>query len=220
VYGHSRAHHDQSGQEERAGRRETPCSSAGAATVESAKNAGTYIDPARARVTVGEWAEKWLAGQAHLKPLSYERSAGILRTYVVPTWGTVRLAQVAHADVQAWVTTLSAIRSPATVRKVHRTLSLILDLAVRDGRLGRNVAEKINLPRPVRKEQRHLTISQVEHLAHECGYPSNASKHRSYAGHAHEPYRLAVLFLAYTGVRFGEMAALRGGEWTSIGDAS
>jgi integrase len=179
------------------------------ASVESAKNTGTYIDPARARLTVGEWAEKWLAGQAHLKPSSYERSAGIVRTYIVPKWGTVRLSHVSHGDVQAWVTTLSATRSPATVRKIHRTLSLILDLAVRDGRLGRNVAEKINLPRPVRKEQRHLTISQVEHLARECGYPSEPSKHRSYAERGHEPYRLAVLFLAYTGVRFGEMAALR-----------
>ena len=182
------------------------------ATVESAKNAGTYIDPARARLTVGEWAEKWLSGQAHLKPSSYERAAGIVRAYVVPTWGQVRLSEVSHADVQAWVTTLSATRSPSTVRKIHRTLSLILDLAVRDGRLGRNVAEKINLPRPVRKEQRHLTISQVEQLARECGYPSNVSKHRSYAERAHEPYRLAVLFLAYTGVRFGEMAALRAGR--------
>ena len=74
------------------------------------------------------------------------------------------------------MTTLSATRSPATVRKVHRMLSLILDLAVRDGRLGRNVAEKINLPRPVRNEQRHLTITQVEALAHECGYPSNVQQ--------------------------------------------
>jgi integrase len=59
---------------------------------------------------------------------------------------------------------------------------------------------------------RHLTISQVEHLARECGYPSNPSKHRSYAERAREPYWLAVLFLAYTGVRFGEMAALRAGR--------
>ena len=104
---------------------------------------------------MGEWAEKWLAGQA------------------------ARLSQVSHADVQAWVTTQSASRSPSTVRKIHWTLSLILDLAVRDGRLGRNVAEKINLTRPVRKEQRHLTISKVEQLARECGYPSNVCKHRS-----------------------------------------
>src|SRR3954453_1961304 len=47
-----------------------------AAAVETAKNNGTFLDPARGRVTVGEWAEKWLAGQAHLKPSSYERAAG------------------------------------------------------------------------------------------------------------------------------------------------
>jgi integrase len=143
------------------------------ATVETAKNNGTFLDPAR---------------------------------------GRVRLAQVSHAEVQDWVSTLSATRSPATVRKIHRTLSLILDLAVRDGRLAGNVAERINLPRPVRPEQRHLTIAQVERLARECGYPSSASKHRPHGERAHEPYQLAVLFLAYTGVRFGEMAALRAGR--------
>jgi integrase len=182
------------------------------ASVESTKNAGTYIDPALSRITVGEWADLWLAGQAHLKPSSYERYAGILREHIKPGWAKVRLENVSHADVQAWVTGLAVTRSPSTVRKVHRTLSLILDLAVRDGRLGRNVAEKINLPRPVRHEQRHLSISQVEALARECGYPSNASKHRSIAERAYEPYRLVVLFLAYTGVRFGEMAALRAGR--------
>jgi hypothetical protein len=52
------------------------------ANVEAAKDAGTYVDPARARLTVGEWAEKWLAGQSHLKPSSYERAAGIVRTYI------------------------------------------------------------------------------------------------------------------------------------------
>jgi hypothetical protein len=102
------------------------------ANVEAAKNAGTYVDPVRARLTVGEWAEKWLAGQAHLKPSSYERAAGIVRTYIVPTWGAVRLSQVSHAEVQAWVTRLSANRSPSTVRKIHRTLSLILDISVLD----------------------------------------------------------------------------------------
>lgn len=80
----------------------------------------------------------------------------------------------------------------------------MLDLAVRDGRLPRNVAERINLPRPVRVEQRFLTIAQVEALAIECGHPSTNSKHRRLVDRDYEPYRLAVLFLAYTGVRFGE----------------
>jgi hypothetical protein len=45
---------------------------------------------------------------------------------------------VSHSDAQAWVTLLSRSRSPATVRKVHRVLSLILAEAVKDGRLARN----------------------------------------------------------------------------------
>ena len=179
---------------------------------ESAKNVGSFVDPALARITVGEWADIWLAGQAHLKATTHERYAGILREHIVPTWGRVWLANVGHADVQTWVTTLAARRSPATVRKVHRVLSLILDLAVKDGRLARNVAEKINLPRPVRADQRYLTIVQVEELANECGYPTTFSKHRPYAERDCETYRLVVLFLAYTGARFGEMAALKVGR--------
>ena len=61
----------------------------------------------------------------------------------------------------------------------------------------------------MRQEQRFLTIAQVEALANECGHPSSNSKHRPLADRHYEPYRLAVLFLAFTGVRFGEMAALR-----------
>jgi hypothetical protein len=61
----------------------------------------------------------------------------------------VRLANVSHADVQAWVSDLATPpRSPSTVRKIHRVLSLILDLAVCDGRPSRNIAEKIDLLRP------------------------------------------------------------------------
>jgi len=182
------------------------------AELESREHVSLRSASRSAAVTVGEWAEIWLAGQAHLKPSTLERYAGVVRTHVVPAWGTVRLDRVTHADVQAWVAILARGRSPSTVRKAHRVLSLMLDLAVRDGRLPRNVAERINLPRPVRGEQRFLTIAQVEALANECGHPSTYSKHRRLVDRHYEPYRLAVLFLAYTGVRFGEMAALRVGR--------
>ena len=116
---------------------------------------------------------------------------------------------MSHADVQAWVTTLAAQHSPATVQKIHRVLSLVLDLAVKDQRLSRNVATGVNLPRVVKHEHRYLTHDQVEGLADACGYPTDPSKHSSYDTRTNETYRLVVLFLAYTGVRFGEMAALR-----------
>jgi integrase len=156
---------------------------------------GTYADPRRGRLTIGEWGPMWLDGQAHLKPSTRERYAGILREHVLPSWATVPLADVTHAEVQAWVTRLAQRRSPATVHKVHRVLSLLLRTAVKDGRLGRNPADGINLPRVQTVERRYLTHDQVRSLADECGV-----------------HRLVVLLLAYTGLRFGEMAALRVGR--------
>ena len=163
--------------------------------VTTAVHTGTYADPKRGRVTVGDWAPRWLEGQAHLKPSTYERYAGILREHVLPAWSAVQLIDVSHSDIQGWITRLSATRSPATVHKVHRVFSLLLKTAVKDGRLGRNPADAVNLPRVHTAERRYLTHDQVRILAD-----------------ASEPHRLVVLFLAYTGLRFGEMAALRVGR--------
>lgn len=179
------------------------------ATVESAKLTGTYVDPQLAKVTVGLWAERWLAGQAHLKPSTFQRYDGIISKHIEPKWGRVRLGSVSHADVQTWVTTLAATQAPASVAKIHRVLSLVLDMAVKDGRLARNVATGVNLPRVVKHEHRYLTHDQVDDLAQACGYPETPDKHAGYDSRENETYRLVVLFLAYTGVRFGEMAALR-----------
>jgi integrase len=181
-------------------------------SVESAKQSGVYIDPARAKVTVGEWAERWLAGQAHLKPSTRERYEGIVRAHILPRWRSTNLADVKHSAVQTWVTDLSRAIQPATVRKVHRVLSLILALAVKDGRLVRNPASEINLPRAATAEQRYLTHGQVHALARAAAAPDGVSKHRRLAERRSDQYRLIVLFLAYTGVRFGEMAALRVGR--------
>jgi integrase len=164
-------------------------------SVESAKLGGSYVDPTRAVVTIGELAATWLEGKVNLKPSTHERYAVIIRAQIEPTWGSVRLADVTHTGVQTWVIGLSEKASPATVRKAHGVLSLILAAAVRDGRLARNPAKGISLPRVVPTERSYLSHEQVAVLADACGR-----------------YRLAVLFLAYTGIRFGELAALRVGR--------
>ena len=161
-------------------------------TTEAAKLSGSYVDPRRAAVTVGEFAKKWKAAQAHLKPSTRERYASLLREHVEPRWGRVPLSEVAHSDVQAWVSDLAEKRSASAAIKAHRVLSLVLSLAVRDGRLARNPAEKVGLPREVRKDRRYLSHQQVQQLARAAG-----------------EHGLEILFLAYTGVRFGEMAGLR-----------
>jgi integrase len=79
------------------------------------------------------------------------------------------------------------------VHKIHRVLSMVLSLAVRDGRLPRNPSAGVNLPRATKAEKRYLGAEQVVDLADAAG-PSG---------------RLVVLVLAYTGLRWGELAALR-----------
>jgi integrase len=153
---------------------------------------GEHVDPKLGRVIVGEWSQRWLASKANVKASTRDRYAGILATHVQPVWGPVRLVDVTHADVQSWVSQLATTQAPASVHKIHRVLSMVLALAVRDGRLPRNAAAGVNLPKAVAAEKRYLGSAQVTELAEAAG-----------------PGRLIVLALAYTGLRWGELAALR-----------
>ena len=80
----------------------------------------------------------------------------------------------------------------ASVRKAHAVLSGILGLAVKDRRLPGNPALGVALPPLQSKRRRYLTAHLVERLANAAG-----------AG------RVPVLVLAYCGLRWSELAALR-----------
>src|SRR4051794_41553501 len=115
----------------------------------------TWTAPERGRVTVDVWAEHWLAAQTGLKASTLYRYRSLLRSQILPRWGRHRLADVSHADVAAWVADMSARGLvPATVRQAHRVLALVLTLAVRDGRIPRNPATGVPLPRARRAEPR------------------------------------------------------------------
>ena len=154
---------------------------------------GAYIDPAASKVLLESLALSWTAGLAHLKPSTAERYRGIVRLHIVPRWGRWALRSISHSDVSAWIGDLQRTGlAPGTIRQTYRVLSLILDAAVKDGRIARNPASGVALPRGVRSEPRFLTAMEVGTLAKAAG-----------------PYRLAVLILAFTGLRFGELVALR-----------
>lgn len=156
----------------------------------------TYIDPSHGRVTVAEWAPSWSAAQGHLKESTRVRYDGLLRTHVLPRWGKVALAKVQHADIAIWVADLQRSGlSASTVRQAFRVFSLMLSLSVRDGRLPKNPADNVRLPRANRAEKRFLSHADVEALAQAAGN-----------------HGLTIRLLAYCGVRFGEMAALRVGR--------
>jgi len=161
--------------------------------IESTKHRGEWVDPAMSRITVGDWSTRWLQGQSQLKPQTRQRYRNIMRVQILPEWERVRLSAITHADVVAWVAKLVADGyAGSTVRQVHRVFSLMLDLAVRDGRLPRNPATGVRLPRAAKGEPVFLTHTQVEQLARGC-----------------PGYELFVRVLAYTGMRWGEATAVR-----------
>lgn len=166
-----------------------------ATTVEHGMMSGTYIAPDAGKITVGEWAARWLDAQGHLARSTFVRYEIAISTHVLPKWGSVHLSSIKHADVQVWVSTLTKQWSAASVVKVHRVFSQMLAWAVRDGRIARNPAEGVRLPRPSLPDHRYLDHSEVAKLAERCG-----------------PYGIVVRFLAYTGLRWGELAALRVGR--------
>ena len=161
--------------------------------IESTKHRGEWVDPAMSRITVGDWSTRWLQGQSQLKPQTRHRYRNIMRVQILPEWERVRLSAITHAHVVAWVAKLVADGyAGSTVRQVHRVFSLMLDLAVRDGRLPRNPATGVRLPRAAKGEPVFLTHTQVEQLARGC-----------------PGYELFVRVLAYTGMRWGEATAVR-----------
>jgi integrase len=142
---------------------------------------------------VGDWSQRWLDSKGNLKASTRDRYAGILATHVRPAWATVRLDAVTHDAVQAWTAGLTASGlAAASVVKAHRVLSMVLAYAVRSRRLASNPADGVTLPRVVRADRRYLRADQVAALSNAAG-----------------PGRLVVLVLAYTGLRWGELAALR-----------
>jgi integrase len=154
---------------------------------------GAYVDPRRGRLTVGEWADEWMKGRVHLKAKTLAGYESLLRTRIRPAWVSTPLASVTNSEVVAWVASMrSAGLSASRVRQAFHLFGAMLDAAVRDRRLASNPASGVDLPRLPQKERRYLDHGQVAALAGACG-----------------EYRLLVLTLAYTGLRWGEAAALR-----------
>jgi len=69
-------------------------------TVESSKIAGSYIDPSRATVTVGDLADQWLAGKVDLKPTTGALYESVIGTHIKPRWSRTAIGKVEHGSVK------------------------------------------------------------------------------------------------------------------------
>ncbi|MGE5697481.1 MAG: Arm DNA-binding domain-containing protein [Candidatus Sericytochromatia bacterium] len=118
-----------------------------AATVEVSKLRGEYVAPAVGRVTIGELGPAWLERQrGHMKPSGYRTYESAWRNHVERRWSRVRISDIRHSDVQAWIAALAAKRGAVTVELAFLVLARILDDAVKDRLLVANPARGVKLP--------------------------------------------------------------------------
>ncbi len=162
-------------------------------TVEARKLAGTYVDPRAGKVKLGDFTEQTTVGWLNRRDSSKARDDSYLNSLILPAFANVPLSAVHPIDIQQWVAQLDTDGyAPATIRKAYQLLGRIFTDAAQAGLIIRSPCRNITLPRVESSEMRFLSPDEIGHLADTI-----------------DPrYRAMVLTAAYTGCRFGEIAAL------------
>ena len=154
---------------------------------------GTYVPPRAGRLTVGEMYELWSGAQAHISPKTAATRRSAWDSRVGPQWGALVVADVRTATVRGWVAQMvnEGVGTP-TIENAFGVLRQVLGAAVEESRIPRNPCVGVKLPKRKHADRGYLSHAQVMALADTV-----------------ERQGEAVRFLAYTGLRWGEMAALR-----------
>lgn len=152
-----------------------------------------------------EWRDRWLAGRTVSAGTKRQDEIRIAR-HLNPKWAGIRLNKITRGDVQDWVNELAVTPkaakkdappvplSPATVDRILRLFSASMKAALLDERvpLNANPCVGVKLPTAAPGHERYLTRGEFDRTIEFARYP----------------YTVAFWLLAYTGMRFGEMAGL------------
>lgn len=157
---------------------------------------GEHIDPKDNQRLFEQVVDAWRATWLDLEPKTRAGYKAILSRHVLPRWSGVRIGAVSPEAIQEWVNELAAARHPNTVRRIYSVLRAVLKVAVERRYLLANPCDVVRLPRAPAVnigERVILSASEVTALA-------DAITPR---------YRLLIYAAAYTGLRAGELGALR-----------
>ncbi|MFO7591494.1 MAG: site-specific integrase [Acidimicrobiia bacterium] len=165
------------------------------AETRGALDRGSWIDPNAGKVSLRDYATRWLIERTQLRPRTRELYEGLLRLHILPGLGDTELVKLTPTAIRTWHSELIRASKPraSTPSKAYRLLRTILNTAVVDELLTRNpcLITGAGTERP--DERPVATIEQVYDLAN-----------------AIEPaFRAMVLFATFTGLRLGELRALR-----------
>jgi integrase len=156
---------------------------------------GMVADRSRRKITFANYVAKhyWPAAQ-HLEPTTRAAYQSNLDKHFLPRFGGMRMANIVASEIQSWVNDVSAGGlSARSVVKYHTFLHVIFERAVIDQVIPFNPCRHTALPKVVKKPKTAITPEQFEALLAEIP----------------EAFRVMVLVAIETGVRWGELAAVR-----------
>lgn len=158
---------------------------------------GDYVDPRLSRSRFHEWADEWMATTAHLKPKTRAGYESDLRVHVLPVLGDRAVGSIQQVDIRRFVADMVARgAAPGTVRNARKVVRLVLAAAEGSGAIRGNPCNGVRVPMSPKADMVFLNAEQVEALAQ-----------------AIDPrYATLIRFAAYTGLRAGEIGALRVGR--------
>ena len=159
------------------------------------------LNLAKKRPTVDEYAATWLdtVVSRHRKPSTVASYTYIVRHYILPRLGHIRIDQINVRRVRQFVNhMMDEDFSPDTVRNAYMRLRGMLQSAVDEGVTSYNLSAKIELPKARIDVARILSIPQAQTLLATV-----------------EEHRLSVLYYIYLilGLRRGEGLGLR---WSDV----
>lgn len=168
---------------------------------------GTYFEPTE--LNLAEYLKRWLADYCkhNLRQKTYESYESLIRIHINPGLGTIPLAKLKPAHLQAFygakLTTGRADKKPGglstrTVRYLHSILKEALSHAVKWEYVPRNVAEAVTPPKNEPKKREAWTPAELG------TFLEAVKDHRLYP-----LYLLAVS----TGLRQGEILGL---QWQHV----
>jgi Phage integrase, N-terminal SAM-like domain len=121
-------------------------------------------DPRRARITVREFADRWLTGRTDLAERTRELYRYLLDKHVFPTLGTTTLGSLSPSDVRKWHQGI-ADAHPTTAAKAYRLLSTIMKTAVSDEVVARNPCQVKGAASEKAPERPVASMAEVQSLA-------------------------------------------------------
>jgi integrase len=140
-------------------------------------------------------AEEWKGTWGDLAPKTRGGYDSILKNHVLPAFGSMRISAISPDVVQEFVNATAEGRSPNTVRHVMDVVRNVFRVATERRYIAVNPCKAVRLPRRVRRDIGIHPITHADVATLVAALP--------------EHWRLPVLLDAYTGLRAGELWALR-----------